>query len=194
MSTSENGHNADADTLRRLLDAEKKRRKDLESKLENALDRIADLEDRVDNHGNRIHVVENDYENIAGVAEGQQSTAKKRRVDLVLILKRKAQANDGIYAMDYGQVQDDLAAHGHGSVSDKQAFRDMEQSAKRVEGVTYPVSHPVNGNKAVKIDLSDFHGLPSEMDSGSDNVSSQGTGSARLDQNDSDNDQVKPTK
>lgn len=193
MSQSGAGQTRDPDQLQRMLETERKRRKDLEDKLERALDRIADLENRVDDHGNRLNTVEHDYQNLAGVTEREQSTAKKRRLDLALSLKRKAEANGGAYAMDYRGVKDDLAGHGHGDVSDKQAFRDMEKIAERVGGVAYPVSHPVTGNKAVEFDLTEFHGFPSEMDSVSDGVSSQGNGAARSDQNDPDDDQVKPT-
>lgn len=180
--------------LEQQFQVERRRRQSLEDRLEKLAGRVADLEERTDDQGSRLTAVENDYENLAGVAASEQSTALKRRVDLVLILKRKAEANGGVYAMDYSQVQDDLAAHGHPDVGDKQAFRDMDRIAERVGGVSYPVSHPVSGNNAVELDLDAYHGVPSEMAAVSDNVSSQGNGAARSEQNHSNGDPMKSTR
>lgn len=165
-----------------MLEAERGRRRALEERIDDLEAAVEDLVSTNEHLVTAQDAMHAKLESLAGIAEGEKSTAKKRRVDLFIVLQRKADVNDGEFALDYNGVKEELAALGHKDVKDQEAYRDMRWLAERVRGC-YSSQHPVSGNEAVCIDLDAVSGASLEEAAGSNDVSSQETGGARSEQN-----------
>ena len=160
--------------LKAQFEAERNRRQSLEEQVEELAEAIEAEQEEKQALRDDVATLKAQLGQLAGLADGEKSTADTRRRDLLVTLKRKAERNGGRWAMDYNHVKDDLAALGHMSVSDKQAFRDMENIAERFRGVSMG-THPTTGNKAVLLNLTEFNGRPSEETGVSDDVSRNGS-------------------
>jgi len=160
------------------LEAERGRRRNIEEEVSDLRSENEELQKAFEMLRREVTALKARYEKLAGLADGEESTATKRRRDLLIILERKARRNGGVFAMDYNDVKDDLAAHGHGRIEDPQAYRDLRWIAERVGGCTL-TNHQVSGNEAVEIDLNDYHGHSLVESTGSNNVSRTETGAAR---------------
>lgn len=160
--------------LKAKFEAERNRRQALEEDVEELASAVEAEREEKEALRDDVATLKSQLGQLAGLADGEKSTADTRRRDLLVTLKRKAERNGGRWAMDYNHVKDDLAALGHMKVDDKQAFRDMEKIAERFRGVSLD-SHPTTGNKAVLLNLTEFNGRPSEETGVSDNVSRNGT-------------------
>jgi len=117
---------------------------------------IDDLSERLDEQAAEIERLKEMHAAIAGLADSEETTAKKRRRDLLTTLQRKAEGNAGKAEMDYNEVLDQWRILGHEtadtSLYAKQAYRAMDKLSS-LDGVQFKDDQRP---KAVRINLDEF--------------------------------------
>lgn len=125
----------------------------VEDKADDNTESLAELEARLDEQEREIQTLKEMHAAIAGLADGEETTAKKRRRDLLTVLERKAQNRGGLVEMDYNDVLEEWKVLGHGDCDPKQAHRAMKNLADMIVGVTHDKSQRP---QVVKVDLGEF--------------------------------------
>jgi len=104
----------------------------MQPKIEDQQSTIDDLRGEVNNLEATVQRLEAELDNLAGLADDEQSTpaARVRDVKTLMINAASAKAGDtpedGTVAWKYGQIVDQLEANGHGRVYAAQAYSVME--------------------------------------------------------------------
>lgn len=142
--------------LENRLEAEIRKREQLEDRLAQLEREIAEDRAQRETLQERVVTVESALDRLSGLADGEGSTPAARARDLALALKNRAQARSSETAhMDYNDVKDTLTDQGHGTVYDQQAYRAMETAAENVPGVT---EGTFNDKRVVRFNLDAFDG------------------------------------
>jgi len=115
--------------------------------------RVDELEAQVEALTETVETLTQKLSGLAGLQDEEQTTAKKRREDLVLALQRKAEGNDGRAQMTYRDVLDQWRILNHGDLDPKQAYRAMEKLG-RIDGITETENG--DGATVVRINLASF--------------------------------------
>lgn len=145
----------------------------LEEMLEEQAAVIDDLQARLDDAEDRVETLEEKFSGLAGLKEHEQTTAEKRREDLVLALQRRAEDGvgkdgNGLASMTYEDVLNLWASLNHGQLDPKQAYRAMEQVAE-IPGITLTTNEDdqkvVRFNRA-KYDPSTASGVVDDVNNG----------------------------
>lgn len=114
------------------------------------LSELEELRDEQERYDQRLSALEEKFDTLAGLGEGDKSTPQKRALDLRQVMIRRAEGRaDGRVALYYQEVLDALRDVGHESLHKPQAYTAMEDAAdatgfkevkitrngKRVDGV-----------------------------------------------------------
>lgn len=169
MSDEEQDLEEEVQDLRGQLEAERNRRRDLETTVSQMSELLGDFETMVGDLLQRVDRLDDTYGTLAGIADDAETSAEARKRDLLIALERKARdRGEGKWAMDYQDIKDELASFGHGRLDDKQAYRLIEQLPEQIDVVTKGTK---NGNQAVRINLEDVDTRPSDAYGSIDAVS-----------------------
>lgn len=125
----------------------------LEETIEKQAEEIGELREKYNQSQNRIGVLEEKLAGLAGLQENEETTAKKRRRDLVIALQRQAENNKGRASMTYKDVLDQWAVLGHGKRYPQQAYRAMGY-LDDVSGLTHTKNQ--EGDEVIRINLEKF--------------------------------------
>lgn len=125
----------------------------VEDKADENSEKVAELLEHVEQLEGEVKTLKEMHAAIAGLADGEETTAKKRRRDLLTVLERKAENRGGMAEMDYNDVLEEWKVLGHGDCDPKQAHRAMENLAEMVEGVSHDTSQRP---QVVKVNIEEF--------------------------------------
>lgn len=112
-----------------------------------------------------FNALKDEVRQLAGLADGEESTQTKRVIDLCIGLRNQADARDnGIVQWDYNDVLDHWERTNHGKLHGKQAYRAMETAAE-LDGFSETTDDA--GNRVVRCNAGS---APSDVEAAVDNV------------------------